>query len=140
MDCLTSRVTMSNLFLIKALLTCNVEGRLYLTLSSLVLSTNFSIDRFSMIVFRRSFAVSLPPYALSNNLTEQKMAAFYTYVYRSLHICSDPSPSNELNFLKSLVLSRGCNPSAIDKAFDKVKKLKSSVCHSDSYLNQSFND
>ena len=65
------------------------------------------IDRFSTTVFRKSFSVSLPPHALSNHPPQQKMAAFYTYVYRALHICSDPSNlSNELNYLKSLALSR----------------------------------
>ena len=64
------------------------------------------------------------------------MAAFYTYFYRALHICSDPSNlSNELNYLKSLALSRGYNPSVIDKALTKFKKPKHSVCHSDLCLN-----
>ena len=60
-------------------------------------------DRFSTTVLRKSFSVSLPPHALSNHPPRQKMAAFYTYVYRALHTCSDPSNlSNELNYLKSL--------------------------------------
>ena len=60
------------------------------------------------------------------------MAAFYTYVYRALDIWFDPSYlCNELNYLKSLVLSRGYNPFVIDKALYKFKKSKQSVCHSD---------
>ena len=58
------------------------------------------IDRFSTTVFRKSFSVSLPPHIFSNHPPQQKMSAFYTYVYRALHICSDPSNmSNELNNL-----------------------------------------
>ena len=64
------------------------------------------------------------------------MATFYTYFYRALHICSDPSSlSNELNYLKSLAVSRGYNPSVIDKALNKFKKFKRPVYHSDSSLN-----
>ena len=59
------------------------------------------------------------------------MAAFCTYVYRALRICSDPSNlSTELNYIKSLALSRSYNPSVIDKALNKFKKPKNSVCHS----------
>ena len=43
--------------------------------------------------------------------------------------------SNELNFLKSLALCWDYNPSVIDKALDKFKKPKHSVCHSDLSLN-----
>ena len=62
------------------------------------------IDRFSMTVLRKSFSVSLLPHALSNHSPQQKIAAFYTYVYRALHICSDPSNfSNELDYLNFLL-------------------------------------
>ena len=42
------------------------------------------------------------------------------YVYRALPFCSDPSNlSNEINYLKPLALSRGYNPSVVDKALNK---------------------
>ena len=64
------------------------------------------------------------------------MAAFYTYVYHALHICSDPfNLPNELKFLKSLGLSRDYSRSVIDKALSKFKKSKHSFCHSDPCLN-----
>ena len=76
---------------------------------------------FSITVFRKPFLVFLPPHALYNYPSQQKIAFFYTYVYRALHICSDPSNlSNEINYLKSLALSRGYNPSVIDKALNKL--------------------
>ena len=43
--------------------------------------------------------------------------------------------SNELNYLKSLVLSRGYNPFDIDKALNKFQKSKHSVHHPDPCLN-----
>ena len=56
------------------------------------------------------------------------MAAFYTYVYRAVHICSDPSVlSNELNYLNSFALSQDYNPTVIDKALNKLKKPKHSA-------------
>ena len=68
------------------------------SLSFLDVLVSKDIDRFSTTVFRKSFSVSLPPHALSNHLPQQKMAAFYTYVYRALHICSHTSNLfNELN-------------------------------------------
>ena len=77
-----------------------------------------------------------PSHAFSNRPPKQNTAAFYTYIYRTFMICSGPSNhSNELNGLKSLVPSRGYNPSAIDKALNKFKKSKRSVCHSDPCLN-----
>ena len=76
------------------------------------------------------------PKCNSNIQNQQKMAAFYTYVYRAIHICSDPSNlSNELNDLKSLAVSQGYNPFVIDKALNKFKKIKQSVCYSDLCLN-----
>ena len=64
------------------------------------------------------------------------MVDFYTYIYRALHICSDPpNHSNELNYLKSLVLSQGFNTSVIGEALNKLKKPKYSVCHSNSWIN-----
>ena len=88
-------------------------------------------NRFSTAVFRKNFAISAPPHALSNHAPSQKIAAFYTYVYRALKICSDDSIlSKELNYLKSLALSRGYNPSVIDKALNKFNKPQCSVSHS----------
>ena len=61
-----------------------------------------------LVISRKSFLVSLPPNAVSNNPPQQKMAALYIYLYRALHMCSDSSNlSNELNYLKYFVLSRG---------------------------------
>ena len=108
--------------------TLEVENDNSLSFLDILVSKN--IDRFSVTVFRKSFSVSLPPHALSYQSLQQKMAAFYTYVYHALHICPDPSNlSNELNYLKFLALSRVYNLSVIDKALNKFKKPKHSVCH-----------
>ena len=73
----------------------------------------------------------IPLHALSNHSPQQKMAAFYTYLYRVLHISSDLSNlSNEIICIKYLPLFRSYNPSVIDKALNKFKKPKNSVCHS----------
>ena len=79
----------------------------------------------------------VPLHTLFNHPPQQKMMpAFYIYLYHALHICSDPfNLFNELNCLKSLALSRGYNPSIIDKTLNKLKKPKHSVCHSDPCLN-----
>ena len=83
-------------------------------------------------MFRKIF----PPHALPNHPPQQKMAAFYTYVYQALHICSDPSNlSKKLHYFKSLALSQSYNPSIIQKALNKFKKPKHSVCHPDPCLN-----
>ena len=101
------------------------------SLSFLNVLVSKHIDGFSTMVFRKSFWISLPLHALCNHAPQQKIFAFYTYVYRALHICSDPSNlSNEFNYLKSLALSRGHNPFIINKALKKIKKPKSSICHS----------
>ena len=69
-------------------------------------------------------------------LFKKKTAAFYTYVYRALTICSDPlNLSNEFNYLKSLAMSKGYNPSVTDKALNKLKMFKRCVYHSDPCLN-----
>ena len=63
------------------------------------------------------------PFSLSNHPPQQKEASFYIYVQRALHISSDPSNLlNELNYLKSLALSRGYNPPVIGKTLNKFKK------------------
>ena len=51
------------------------------------------------------------------------------YFYRVLQICSDTfNLPNEFNILKSLAVSRGYNPSVIDKALNKFKKPKRTAC------------
>ena len=72
------------------------------------------------------------PHALSIYPPQQKMAAFCTGLWCFTDICSDVSNfSNELNYLKSLSLSQGYNPSIIDKA---LKKPKCSVYYFDPFL------
>ena len=94
------------------------------------------IDRFSTTVCRKSFSFSLPPHALTNHPHNQKMAVFYIFIYCASQIYSDPSDFfNELNYLKSLTLSRVYNISVIDKVLDKFKNPKCSVCQTDSCLN-----
>ena len=65
------------------------------------------------------------------------MAVFYTYVYHALHICSDSSNlSNELYYLKSFAISRKYNLSIIEKALNKFKNPKRSVCPSNPSRNR----
>ena len=69
--------------------------------------------------------VSLPPNVSSNHPRQQRVSAFYTYANRALRICPDYSSLNsETNFLKYLALSRGYNPSIIDRAVWKFGKSR----------------
>ena len=62
------------------------------------------------------------------------MAAFFTSIYWVLQNCSYPSSLfSECNYLKPLALCKGYNCFIIDKALNKFKKTKHSVCHSDPY-------
>ena len=45
-------------------------------------------EEFITTVYRKPFAVCLPPHRLSSHPPNQKLAAFKTYVYRALNICS----------------------------------------------------
>ena len=82
-------------------------------------------SEFSTTVFRKSFAVQLPPHSKSCHPLSQKMSAFYFYVCRALRVCSDESSLNiELNFLKSVAINRGYCPSIIDKAKLKLMSHK----------------
>ena len=65
-----------------------VEKDNCLSFLDVLVSNHF--NQFSTNVLRKSFSVSLQCHAHSNHL-QQKIAAFYTYVYRVLQICSDPS-------------------------------------------------
>ena len=78
---------------------------------------------FKTCVYRKPFSVSCPPHALSNHPANQKISAFYTYVYRALNICSDSSLlKKELNYLKFVAIKRGFNPSVINQAVKKFTK------------------
>ena len=46
---------------------------------------------FKTHVYKKPFSISCLPHILSNHPTNQKIGAFYTYVYRALNICSHPS-------------------------------------------------
>lgn len=62
----------------------------------------------------------MPPQALSNPPTKQKMAAFYTHVYCALNICSGAdSFSKQLNYLKYEAINRGFSLSIINKAVNE---------------------
>ena len=68
----------------------------------------------------------------ASEIENGSFSAFYTCVYSVLHICSVLSNhSNELNYLKSLGLSREFNPSNIDKTLNKFKKPEYSICYSE---------
>ena len=51
-------------------------------------------EGFSTSVYRKHFAVSLPPHSRSCHPPSQKMAAVYIFVNRALNICSDPISFN----------------------------------------------
>ena len=46
---------------------------------------------FKTCVHRKPFSVSSSPHALLNPPANQKISAFYTYVYHALNICFDSS-------------------------------------------------
>lgn len=78
-------------------------------------------SHFQTFIFRKSFAMLIPPYVLLNQPSKQKMASFYTYVYCMLLICSDMDPlSIELNYLKLVAINRSFDPSIIDKSFTSL--------------------
>ena len=57
---------------------------------------------FKTCVYRKTFSASIMLHALSNHPPNQKIDAFYIYVYRPLKICSDLSSLNsELYYLKT---------------------------------------
>ena len=88
-----------------------------------------------MTVFKKSFVVPFLPHTFSNHHPQQKMAAFYTYIFCAMYIHFDPSNvSSELNYFKYLAHSQDYNFSIIDKASNKYEKLKFCVCHSDTLV------
>lgn len=55
------------------------------------------------------------------------MAAFYTFINRAIHICSDShSFKFEIQYLKGIAINRGFNHSIIDNAFLKLQHPRSS--------------
>ena len=100
--------------------TCEIEKNSVLPfLGTLVYRTD---EGFSASVYRKNFAVFLPPHARSCNLPRQKMATFYTFVNRALNICSNPiSFNSEIQYLKAIAFVRDYNPSIVDKALFKLQ-------------------
>ena len=74
-------------------------------------------------VHRKPFSDLCPPHALSN-YPDNKKNAFYSYVYRALNIWSDSSLlKKELNYLKSIAIKRGFNPSVLIKVLKNSPNL-----------------
>ena len=74
-------------------------------------------EGFLTSVYRKNFAVSLPTHVHSCHLPNQKMAAFYTFVNHALNVCLDTILfNNEIQYLKTITLDKGCNSSIVDKA------------------------
>ena len=65
------------------------------------------------------------------------MAAFYTFVNHALNICSDPiSFNNEIQYLNTIALDKGYNPSIINKALFKLQNPRiSQPPHSNPNIN-----
>ena len=83
-----------------------------------------SILTSSQRLFSQNPSLSFATHALSYHAPQEKMATFYTYDCRALHICSHPSNYySDLNYLISLALSRGYNPFVTKKALNKFRKL-----------------
>ena len=94
-------------------------------------------EGFSISVYRKHFAVSLPQYTHSCHPPSQKMAVFYTFVNSALNICPDPiSFNSEIQYLKAIALDRGYNPSIVDKALFKLQNPRTSLSsHSNPNIN-----
>lgn len=63
----------------------------------------------------------MPPHVLSNDSIKQKMAVFHTYVctVHSIFVLM-LSLKKELNYLKSVAINRGLNPSTVDKTVKRI--------------------
>ena len=86
---------------------------------------------FQEVSSEKTFSVSPSLQAPSSHPPQLKRAALYTYIFRTLEICSDPSDlSNEFNCFKSLAVSQGYNYSVIHKDFNSFKNLKRSTSFS----------
>ena len=96
-----------------------------------------TIKGFATFVYRKNFAISLPPHTHSCHPLSQKMAVFYTFVNRALNICSDPvSFNSEIQYLKPIAFDRGYNPSIVDKAHFKLQNHRiSHPTHSNPNIN-----
>ncbi|XP_054709828.1 uncharacterized protein LOC129219457 [Uloborus diversus] len=82
-----------------------------------------SNDEFMTSVFRKPFAVTLPPHKCSSHPPNQKLASFKAFVFRALNICSSSnSLSAELSYLKAVAFDRGYSPSIIDSIYNKFIK------------------
>jgi len=82
-------------------------------------------EEFITTVYRKPFAVCLPPHSLSSHPSNQKLAAFKTYIYRALNICSTSEfLTSELNYLEAIDLDRGYSPGVIDSIYKKFTKLR----------------
>ncbi|XP_054719035.1 uncharacterized protein LOC129228383, partial [Uloborus diversus] len=82
-----------------------------------------SNDEFMTSVFRKPFAVTLPPHKCSSHPPNQKLASFKAFVFRALNICSSSNSLNaELSCLKAVAFDRGYSPSIIDSIYNKLIK------------------
>ena len=91
---------------------------------------------FETSVYRKPFAVSLPPHFNSSHPPKQKFAAFNTYVHRAIKICSNQDLLNaELNYLRAVAIDRGFSPKIVDRAVTKFSTPRDRKPISDSVHN-----
>ena len=84
-------------------------------------------NKFSTTVYRKPFSVSLPPHKDSCHPPSQRIAAFNTFVFRAINICSRPDLlQSELDYLRAVAIDRGFSPTIIDRCVRKFSKLKNS--------------
>jgi hypothetical protein len=93
-------------------------------------------DVFQTTVYRKPFAVCLPPHNRSSHPPNQKLAAFNTFIFRAINICSTSELlTSELIYLKAVALDRGYSTSIIDSIYKKFTKPNRSMKISDSNSN-----
>ena len=80
-------------------------------------------DSFQTSVFRKPFAVALPPHRRSCQPFPHKIAAFRYYVDRAFRICSTTKARDEeFTILKAVAADRGYDPLIINLLIDSQKK------------------
>ena len=90
-------------------------------------------DSFTTTICRKPFSVSLPPHNKSCHPPNQKIAAFNSFVFRALNICSNKILlEKEINYIKAIAIDRGYSTKVIDHIIRKFSKPRKAKKHTDS--------